>query len=1085
MPHGELIWKGKKTLIVKHKKFTKYVGKPLYLISDKLCYGIIYLDEPREISKDEFDKLRNEHRISDEEVKKWKWTFPLYAYAFKFQKYPTPKPVKIPRGVQVFVDAKNVKFLSVKEMSNQDLEYYHLVYHSCGELLSECCKAHYRIAMEMLSRGLEHVERTSCDRAITWNFMDIKRYDPKKASDRQLGDDFRLALGHYSNMKQGKKYEHWKPEDMVWFIAHKLLPEMVKRGFTFNRPETYTKYAAEAFRKAIKEYGKPIPWKDEAKKLKDLSQFLGITEEETLGRVFGSPTFDDNVLDCIYEWKKRDFQPEALKDLARKYKWLAVDTGRDYFEMFALRTAAMGLKLPHYKLGNSWYLDDAAAMIVESHLSFYPDLLKNNPYKDFKWHWPAAREKETTEEEFKLPEGMKIEDIDPQYVIGLSDEDLIELWKMLVNMAEHSADAPEKIPENIHNAAVFVGIELYKRGLWEEHRGDNILEKAIELEVSEYPTPKGLFMSEDIPEPEGEYILLDDVIRAFQSIGSIRTKGEPYASYLVGRLVNEGRIPKDHDIDLLLRQKPDPRLVVALKSLNPKWLSKRLHVVWDPNGPLIGYSIPIHGYSLNPLPKELMIRGFGPYRLEKLAQEIKVGKPMIGAKPKSGFGKHEFFDPKEMYLEWAKDYLDEGIFVQEKCDGRRMQLHVDKDKGIVKIITEDRQRDRASQFPNIVKEIKEKLNCDSCILDGEMLAFKIPPNKVIKSAKIKRQMDLMEREDTAQITVGRVSPDFEDKIVYVFYDIMYYNGKPVVDLPYSERFKLLKKVVPKNARYLDVVRSTFAKTPAEFMRAVAKMRSAPGSEGVVAKAATSTYPVKFKGENRVDEWAKLKNLKELDVMVWNVVEKKRRETGEPLGNYMYVSVYLVPENRVKEFQPSNIVEYKGKHYAIKCKRGDIITVMPIRIRKYEDKGGRIKYTWMFPYFKEKRPDKKEPDTLTTVERIAKLGTRPTPSKEKLHSLSMEELESYEPLVIIDLPLCEFWKDKSICPLLKIFGRPRYQELTLLKIEHLRFPVACPIANIRRCRYLKSYYYGYKSYKREALSKCSPDYIVEEVEVSGD
>jgi len=1338
-PHGELIWKGEKTLIVKHKKFTKYVGEPLYLISDKLAYGVIYLDEPREITKEEFDKLRDEHKITPEEYEEWDWSEPLYAYTFKFVKFPAPKPVRIPRGVQVFVDASKIKFLSASEMTNQELEYYHLVYHTCEDH-PECCQEHYSIANEMLSRGLEHVVRSTCDRVVELIRQHVTEYikNIRNVKDAPLGDDFRIVLAWYSSLKRGKKLKRkdgtpitiQDTKDLALAIVKEMIRrhhEYKKRGitkFTFNKPETYKKYARELFEWVIKQIGEDkIPWKEE--------------------------------LDA-------------------------------------------------------------------------------------------------------LPPGMRIEDIDPEYVIGLTDEELIKLWRMLVRLAEHSASSPEEIPENIFNAAVSVGTELFKRGLWEEYRGDNILEEAVELEVMEYPTAKGLFMSEDIPEPKGEYITLEDVIKAFQKIGTIRIKGEPYGSYLVGRVVNEGKVPKDHDIDLLVRQRPDPRLVMALKSIKPDWLAKRLHVVFDPNGPLIGYSIPIHGYSLNPLPRELMIRGFGPYRLKELSEKLKIGKPIVGVKPKSGFGKHEFWDPKEMYLEWAKDYLDEGIFVQEKVDGRRMQLHVDKDKGKVMIFTEDRQRDRAKQFPNIVKEIKEKLNCKSCILDGEMLAFKIPPNVSVKSARLKRDnYPLMEREDTACITVGKVPSDFEDKIVYVFYDIMYLDGKPVVDLPYSERFKLLQKVVPKDARYLDIVKSIYVETPRDFLKAVDKMRRANGSEGVVCKASSMTFPVKYSGENRSDAMCKLKNLKEIDVMVWDVVEKKSKKTGKPLGNYMYVSVYLVPEDRVKEFQPSNIVEYRGKHYAIigrsyatnvKCKRGDIITVMPIRIRKYEDKQGRIKYslhpdrivpiledsslklftleelfkyaksknrswiqdnnefvslegmmtltskgwkpvsyitrhyyrgdlirlrqklgetiatpkhsilskagewidaednpdlvqatvprigekdtihiiltgykekdgklylipslkgqaiwrdnpksysgkswtqypyshsdiwilstyrgealkallrvlgayiaegsadkngtswrvrisnkdrrwlesvsrdlqlisnvnpswykekdgtwqliiwskavydlvttlsgkrdnkqipefvfslkkeyqeeflrsawkgdgvrsrllsytncnikqicgwiillrmlgkeisisykdpnekrwnktteyivkpvkyhtkrskkrmdrisyegyvydlgvegvhnfvdalgcvlvsnTWMFPYFKEKRTDKKEPDTLTTVERIAKLGTKPFELSE-------------DKVLTIDLPLCEFYKDKSICPLLKVFGRPRYQLLsTILNIEYLKYPVACPIANIRRCVYLKSYYYGYKTYRREALTECLEEEIDE-------
>ena len=732
-PHGDLIWKGKKTLIVKHRKFEKYIDEPLYLLSDGLCYGIIYLKEPKEISKEEFDKLADRHLITKEEYEEWDWSEPLYAYEFIFEKYPAPAPVRLPKGVQTFVKAENIHFLTPSEMTNEELEKYHAFYHSCAILASPCCEMHSLVANEMIDRGMIHLSRTICDRVVYLIRQAVKEYvkNIKNIEDAPLGDDWRIVLAWYSSLRRGKKLQRKDgtpitiddTKQLALAIAREMIrrhKEYKKKGiikFTFNKPETYKKYARELFEWVIKQIGEEnIPWK-------------------------------------------------------------------------------------------------------ESKLSF------------------------------KLPEGMKIEDIDSEFVISLTDEELISLWKFLVTKAAEVADSPEKIPENIHNAGVFVGIELFKRGLWDQYKGDNILEKAVELEVSEYPVPEGIFQSREIPEPEGDYIYLTDVLKALPL--HIIVPDQPYGAYLAGRIVNEGKIPKDHDIDLIFRQSYDPRVVKAVKTLSPSWLARRIHPVFDPHGPMIGYSVNVYRYGFFKLPESEMIRGFGPYRMLLLSEEIKIGKPIVGAKPKSGFGKNEFWDPKEMYEEWASKYIDHGIFVQEKVDGRRMQLHFDKDKDLVMIITEDRQRDRAKQFPNIVQEIKEKLNCENCILDGEMVAFKIPPNISVKSARLKRDnYPLMEREDTAAITVGKVPKELEDRIVYVFYDIMYLNGKPVVDLPYSERFKLLQKVVPKNARYLDLVKSVYVETPRDFLRAVDKMRRANGSEGVVCKASSMTFPVKYSGENR-------------------------------------------------------------------------------------------------------------------------------------------------------------------------------------------------------------------------------------------
>ena len=660
---------------------------------------------------------------------------------------------------------------------------------------------------------------------------------------------------------------------------------------------------------------------------------------------------------------------------------------------------------------------------------------------------------------WELPEGMTIEDINVSFIVKQDNSTLIKVWKYLVKQA----DSMDKINEPVMNAAIFVGTEMFKRGLWDTNKGSNKLEKSVEDEVEDYPSPEWVPMSEEAP--TGEFITLEKVIKALPS--NIVVNGEPYAGYLAGRIVNEGKIPKDKDIDLIFRQHPDPRIILAAKSIQPKWLADKLHVIFAPEGPSLGYSANILRYGFFKLNEDSISKGYGPYRFENLAAKIEPGNPIAGVKPLSGFGKNEFWDIKEMWLKIGKEFINEGEYIQEKIDGRRMQLHADNNK--VHIFTEDNQRDRADSFPNIKKEILNKLKCKSCILDGEMTPF-ITNNKNFKNARDKRNLgELMEREDSASITIGKVSPELEDSIVYVFYDIMYKDGKSLVDLPYEERFKILSETIPKDCKYLDIVKSIKVSSMKEWFIAVNRMRNENGSEGIVGKAAKSfIYPVKKSGENRSPYEFKLKNLKEIDVMVWNRTEKKRTESNEPLGNWMYDCVYLIPENMVNKFQNDNVIEYEGKHYAIigksyatnvSCKKGDIVTVMPIRIREYKDKEGKLRWTWMFPYFKEKKEGKNEPDTITTVERIAKLKTKP--SHKDMLSMTLEELENSKAEISIKLDKCEYYKDE-MCPLKKIFGQTR-DELSL-DIEQLRFPVSCPIAYIRKCRYLKPYYYSFKRYR---------------------
>jgi len=942
--HAKLIYDGEKTLIIKAREYKSHIDEPLFLIDNKLAYGIIYLQEPKEISIEEFKSLRDRHRITDKELEEW-WgkRDKLYAYEFKFVKFPVPKPIRAPKGAQTFVKASNIKFLTPKDMTPIELEYYHSYYHSCAELMSPCCYEHFKIAREMLSRGIEHVDRTTCDRVVALLIKGwIEDYDPKKMNDRQLADDYRICLAYYSSIKQGKTiYKHVGDEkkpitlEDCKALALKIFKEMIRRGFTFNRPSKYKKYARELFEWLIKQVGEDkVKFKDE---LMDVSE---------------------------------------------------------------------------------------------------------------------------------------IEYISPEYVSKLTDEELIELWKLLVKLAEEVATKPEDIPESIENPAIIVGNEMLKRGLWFLHSGDNILAEAVGLEVPEYPTPAGTFLSEP------ENVDLNTVLNLLPS--NIVIDEQPYAAYLCGRIVNEGSVPKGHDIDILFRQLPDIRVVKKLKSIKPKWLADKLHIFYDPHGPLIGLSVPLFYYGFYKVPKEEMIRGFGPYRASLSKEKLKVGKPVVALKPASGFQKHEWWDTKESWLDWAHQHIEHGLFIEEKADGRRMQAHVDLEKGIVKLFTEDRRRDRSKALKPVMDEIVDilkKKGHKSVILDGEIVVYELPPNVEAKTAETKKRLGKhVPREDTASITTGKVDPKFWNGLVYIIYDILYLDGEELVDKPYKERRKIYTELIPKRAKYLIPIPGEEAKTIQDYFRLVEKYRRIPGSEGVVVKRSDSTYPVKYKGENRTKLWGKIKNLKSIDLMVWDVIEKKTKE-GKPLGQYMYIVAFEIPKEKADMFSKSRVVEYKGKTYCIigrtyatsvKCKRGDIVTVMPIRIRKYTDKEGKIYYTFMFPYFKEKRTDKKEPDTLTIVERIARAGTAPLSVLEESDELSYE--------IVIDLPECEFANDKAICPLKRIFGRRRdfeYDSATelseyTLKIQYLKYPIACPLAYIRRCVYVRPYYYGYRTYKRMSL-----------------
>ena len=930
--HARLIYDGDKDLIVKSRKFTSHVKEEMLLIDNKFAYGYIYLKEPKKISKEDFEKLRDRHKITDKETKEWGWDLDnLYAYEFTFQKFPIPRPIRIPKGVQTFVSIDKVKFLIPKTMEDHELEFYHAFYHSCAnELADLCCGAHYLIALEMLRRGLPHFYRSSCDRPIEL-IKDLENYDPSSVkSDRVLGDDWRILLAWYSQhySKSGPKTPFKYSKELIIKKAVELFKEMIKRGFTFDKPENYKPGARELFEIVIKKIGKDkIPWKEEL-------------------------------------------------------KWIP-------------------------------------------------------------------------------PKGWTIRDISPDYLEELPDQDLIELYRYLHRLFERWGT----ITEDLESANIFVGTEMWKRGIYFENRIEDDLTLATELEIVEYPTAKG-FASQEI----GDIITLDQVLQAFKEHPVIPVFGQPYAAYLAGRIVNEGKIPSDHDIDLIFRQKPDPRLIASIKRTLPKWLSERLHIVFDPFGPEIGYSIPIYRYGFFLVSKEEMKRGWGPFRYEELS--LKPGEKFKLLKQKTGWQKNEFWRFDNLWENWASKYIDRGIHVSKKYDGRAFLVWVLKD-GTVKLITEDQMRDRADQLPNVCEELRKVFKGHDVAMHVEAVCYDCG-NKIVKSADLKEKTcPEIPREDTAFLTVGKITPEQENTIVLHAHDLMYFD-EDLTQKPYCERFELLLRKVPKNLRYLNVVKHCIAHNLQQFRHCVKLMRTEKGSEGAFFRVCDATYPVKKSGENRSPLLAKIKNLKSIDVMVWDVIEKKEKKTGKGLGQYMYDCVFLIPCSEKDKF--AQVYEWNGKCYAYigrtyataeKNKRGDIIEVLVGRIREYE-KDGKIYFTWMFPKYREKRPDKKDPDTLDVVRKLAKVGPG-----------YIEEMSDDED-IYVKLQLCPYYNDPRVCRLKLIFGRPRYEELSEISmlnfegrdlqervsieelkviLENLKFPIICPLAMIYRCAYLKSYYYG--------------------------
>ncbi len=165
--------------------------------------------------------------------------------------------------------------------------------------------------------------------------------------------------------------------------------------------------------------------------------------------------------------------------------------------------------------------------------------------------------------------------------------------------------------------------------------------------------------------------------------------------------------------------------------------------------------------------------------------------------------------------------------LEYKYDGFRVHIH--KTKNLVKVFTR-RLEDVTHQFPDLVKAAKN-VNADSFIIDGEAVGYNKKTGKSLPfqqiSQRIKRKYDIKRMVDELPVEVN-------------VFDIVYYNGKSVLNKSLKERRALLEKIVKeeKGKILLSVKKITSSEKEArEFF----KESISHGNEGIMFKKINAPY----------------------------------------------------------------------------------------------------------------------------------------------------------------------------------------------------------------------------------------------------
>ena len=181
-----------------------------------------------------------------------------------------------------------------------------------------------------------------------------------------------------------------------------------------------------------------------------------------------------------------------------------------------------------------------------------------------------------------------------------------------------------------------------------------------------------------------------------------------------------------------------------------------------------------------------------------------------------------------------KPFDDPDWVYEVKWDGYRALAFVNK--GEVQLLSRNNKSFDAKFYP--IHQVLSEWKMDA-VLDGEIL--------VINDKGI---------SNFGQLQNWRSEADGE--LVFYVFDLLWYDGKSLMDLPLMERQAVLKEILPTDDDRIRLSK-VFNAQGTDFFHAAERM----GLEGIIAKRADSTYTA----NNRSREWLKIKVSKRQEVII--------------------------------------------------------------------------------------------------------------------------------------------------------------------------------------------------------------------------
>lgn len=212
-----------------------------------------------------------------------------------------------------------------------------------------------------------------------------------------------------------------------------------------------------------------------------------------------------------------------------------------------------------------------------------------------------------------------------------------------------------------------------------------------------------------------------------------------------------------------------------------------------------------------------------------------------------------------------KPFEDPDWVFEVKWDGYRALSFINNGK--VELLSRNNKSFDEKFYPVRKELLKWKINA---VIDGEIL--------VLNDNGISNFGNLQNWRSEA-----------DGELVYYIFDLLWYNGKSLMNLPLSERQSVMEAVLPVDGDRIRISQ-VFSSSGIEFFEAAEKM----GLEGIIAKQASSVYSPNI----RTKAWLKVKVSQRQEVVIGGFT--KNADTAKQFSSLL-LGVY---EN--------GILQYAGK-----------------------------------------------------------------------------------------------------------------------------------------------------------------------------